>query len=176
MHRIITVDVRKCTACKTCEVQCAVEHSQSKTLWGAIQESPRPQSCIHVEAVADIAVPMQCVHCEDAPCVQVCPTHAMTRSAPGEPVFVQEDLCIGCRTCMLACPFGAISMSRRGTTVVKCDLCRHRLAEGRQPACVEGCPTGALSLTTVEELPKGTRQAAATRYLVALRSQSEGEE
>ena len=83
-----------------------------------------------------------CHQCEDAPCANVCPTQAIRR---GEGAWqVEQARCIGCKRCMVACPFGAMQVQWAGDTLqaLKCDLCAHR-ADG--PACVEACPTHALS-------------------------------
>ena len=82
-----------------------------------------------------------CHQCEDAPCANVCPTHAIRREHGH--IFVEQTRCIGCKSCMLACPFGAMNVVARSSRVqaIKCDLCWHRDAG---PACVEACPTSAL--------------------------------
>ncbi|MBA7510834.1 Iron-sulfur protein [subsurface metagenome] len=154
MKTILYVDLDKCLACKTCELQCAIEHSQSKDLFKAIEEEPLPQARVKVEAYEDLAVPLQCRHCEDAPCIKICPTKALEKLAPGEPVIIKEDLCIGCKWCLLVCPFGVLNLNREGKVIIKCDLCLERLEKGEEPACVEACPTKALKLLSPEEVAK----------------------
>ncbi|RMD71517.1 MAG: 4Fe-4S dicluster domain-containing protein [Gammaproteobacteria bacterium] len=95
-------------------------------------------------------LPMMCQHCEHPPCADVCPTGASFRRADGI-VLVDKHICIGCRYCMMACPYKARSFihehihnqkphAPRGIgTVESCTLCVHRVDEGRQPACVEAC-------------------------------------
>ncbi|EKJ9694703.1 4Fe-4S dicluster domain-containing protein, partial [Salmonella enterica] len=82
-----------------------------------------------------------CHQCEDAPCANVCPVQAIRRDRGH--IFVTSSRCIGCKSCMLACPFGAMTVvaSASGAQAIKCDLCWHREAG---PACVEACPTSAL--------------------------------
>ncbi|MCK4419737.1 4Fe-4S dicluster domain-containing protein [Candidatus Aerophobetes bacterium] len=154
MNYVITVNVDKCLGCRSCEMACAVAHSNSKELFTAIGEEPLPQYRVTVESVGEIVLPLQCRHCEDAPCVTVCPTHALEKAGPGGPVIIKEELCIGCKWCILICPFGVIGMNREGKAAIKCDLCQERTGEGEQPACVEACPTGALSFEKIEEVIK----------------------
>jgi len=151
MKRQIYVDIEKCLGCKSCEVACAVAHSQSKDLWLAIAERPLPQARVRVEAAEGFAIPLHCRHCEDAPCVQVCPTHAMSRADADEPVICNASRCIGCTLCVLVCPFGVLRMNRSGKAIVKCDLCIELLREGQNPACVTACPTHAIRLISAEE-------------------------
>ena len=152
MKGFILVDPEKCLACKTCELQCALEHSESKELKQAIHERPRPKARVNVEAAVELAIPLQCRHCEDAPCVKVCPTKAIEKLDEEGVVLIKSQLCIGCKACILVCPFGVISMDREGKAVTKCDLCFERLEKGKQPACVQGCFTGALQFKSIEEL------------------------
>jgi carbon-monoxide dehydrogenase iron sulfur subunit len=159
--RVLICRIERCMACKSCEVACAVAHSKSKDLLGALREEPRPQRRLTVEAVGTQAVPIQCRHCEDAPCMAACPTGAISRTGERGPVLIAEDRCIGCKMCIVACPFGVIDLARDGKAVVKCDLCRDRLAAGEEPACVAACPTGAILLVSVEENNRRKRRAAA---------------
>ena len=107
-RRAVTVDVNKCYACLTCVVECAYARL------GLPGHVPVGQSLsaarVSVEAAGDLAVPLRCMQCEDAPCMTVCPTGALHRSSLDEPVLIDKDLCIGCKSCMLACPIGVISM------------------------------------------------------------------
>ncbi|MGC2856585.1 sulfate reduction electron transfer complex DsrMKJOP subunit DsrO [Novispirillum sp. DQ9] len=100
-------------------------------------------------------LPVMCQHCENPPCVDVCPTTASFKRADGI-VLVDRHRCIGCRYCMMACPYKARSFAHEVSTeqkphnprgkgcVESCTLCAHRVDAGRQPACVETCPTGAM--------------------------------
>ena len=100
-------------------------------------------------------LPMMCQHCANPPCVDVCPTGASMKRADGI-VLVDRHTCIGCRYCMMACPYKARSFVHtplheqnpevpRGQGCVEaCTLCVHRVDKGQQPACVESCPEGAM--------------------------------
>jgi carbon-monoxide dehydrogenase iron sulfur subunit len=163
----IMVDIEKCLACKSCEIACAVAHSKSKDLQEATQELPKPQRRVTVQAAGEFAVPLQCRHCEDAPCIMVCPTAAIHREEADGPVLIEQDRCIGCKYCLVVCPFGVIEVSRDGKAMVKCDLCIERAKAGQEPACVEACPTGALKLGSEKELAAGKRQRAAQELVLA---------
>jgi len=148
---------------------CAVAHSGTGVLEEAVTELPKPQRRVTVEAAGEFAVPLQCRHCEDAPCIAVCPTRAIYRQNPESPVLINAALCIGCKFCIMVCPFGAIDQSSDGKALVKCDLCIERTKAGKVPACVEACPTKALKLTTEKELTTGRRKLTAKE--LALSSQ-----
>ena len=161
MARILVVREERCLGCKSCVIQCAMAHSNCGTLAEAVASADRPQSRLHVEALGDIAMPLQCRHCEDAPCASVCPTEGITRQdEQAVPVLLDQERCIGCRQCMLACPFGVIEMSRDGKAMIKCDLCIERTAAGQEPACVASCPTKALAFEELTDVLKQRRKEA----------------
>ncbi len=161
MGKSIMVNIEKCLACKSCELACAVAHSISGIIEDAIKEHPTPRKRVTVEAVAEYAVPLQCRHCEDAPCITVCPTSAIHREQADGPVLIDQDRCIGCKFCFMVCPFGVIDISGDGKIMIKCDLCFERTKAGEEPACVEACPTKALKFVDEKELAAGKRQKAA---------------
>ncbi len=164
----VDVAIERCTACKSCEIACAVEHSSSRNLFAAIFETPAPKKRIHVEKALSFSYPAKCMHCVDAPCIMACPTGAMCRDPEVGSVMVNEDRCMGCWMCAMVCPFGAISTDSEKGIAVKCDFCKSRLKEGKDPACVEVCPTHALSCGEPEELSKEKRLHTAQRVAVAV--------
>ena len=98
-----------------------------------------------------------CKHCNDAGCLNACPTKAIVRTDMGN-VIVQQDVCIGCKYCIPSCPYGVISFSEKTGTVHKCTLCNDRIHNGLGTACAKACPTGSISFGEVSELKaKATR-------------------
>jgi Fe-S-cluster-containing hydrogenase component 2 len=132
----IVVYQEKCTACRECEMACSVTHE------GAFNPA---LSRIRVQDFYEeqFYLPMTCVHCADAPCATVCPTVAITREPSGQ-ILVHEDRCIGCKMCLLACPFGVMGFDPVQGTAHNCDFC-----DG-DPQCVTFCVPGALGY---EEIP-----------------------
>ncbi len=147
------IDRKRCVACRSCEVSCALNRSSlSKRLPEALYETVPPQPRVRVEAVGDQGggFPVQCRHCEDAPCLDACPSAALYR-APDGLVLIHHERCFGCWMCVMVCPFGAARPFRHFRKVIKCDLCSGM--DG--PYCVESCPTRALRLVDTEEMAKG---------------------
>ncbi|MFV8042019.1 4Fe-4S dicluster domain-containing protein [Enterobacter cloacae complex sp.6701062] len=134
MNRFILADPEKCIGCRTCEVACMMSHQSSAT---PVAFTSR----IRVVKGGTFTTAVGCHQCEDAPCANVCPTGAIHRAAGAW--LVKQSCCIGCKSCMVACPFGAMQVRvvEDRVQALKCDLCAHR--EGG-PACVEACPTHAL--------------------------------
>ena len=164
MKRIIC-EVEKCLGCKACQIACAVEHSTSQDLVQAIDEVPRPGYRVMVEYVEQMPIPLQCRHCDDAPCVRVCPTHCLTKEGDEGWVLADRDKCIGCMWCVLVCPFGAARMRKSDKVVLKCDLCVERQSQGLEPACVAACPTHCLRFKTVEDIARDKRINTAREVL-----------
>jgi anaerobic carbon-monoxide dehydrogenase iron sulfur subunit len=131
MKKIIIADPSKCTGCRTCEMVCSVKHEG--------QSNPS-RARVHVVRFEEqtLEVPVMCQQCEDAPCLDACPVKAISRDEI-DVVRADRDRCIGCRTCVLVCPFGATGYDPVRKRVFKCDQC-----EG-DPACVQHCETKALS-------------------------------
>jgi carbon-monoxide dehydrogenase iron sulfur subunit len=151
-NKIIFADMERCIACKTCEVQCAVAHSKTKSLLTAIFEQMTPRSRIYVEAAGKNSLPVQCRQCDDAPCLNVCPSGSISRNPNGSMTF-DGMTCIGCFMCAMVCPFGAITSEKHTKTAITCDLCK----ELDQPSCVKACPTKALIYDTVDNISKEKR-------------------
>ena len=137
-----------CIGCGLCEVYCRVEHSQSKDPIKAFRrESPRPLPRVRVERNIEISFPIQCRQCAEPWCVYSCLTGAMHKELGSDKVTVDTQKCVGCWTCIVACPYGALSRDVHSKTVVKCDLC-----PGREiPVCVVNCPNEALLVGTDEK-------------------------
>jgi len=168
MSKIIIVNEERCLGCKSCVIECAVAHSHAKDLVEALQSGEKLQSRVHVEPFKEFGMPLQCRHCEDAPCLAICPTEAIHRPSETGPVLIDAERCIGCKFCMVVCPFGIIQISRDGKAMVKCDLCIERTEVGEDPACVAACPTGALEFVELEDWLKDKRRAAASVISLAV--------
>ncbi len=157
MERVV-VKVEHCVGCKTCEIACAIEHSPGKSLLTALAMPEKFKPRLRVEPAGYFSFPVRCQHCEDAPCLMACPTGAIYRDQASGAILLDEGRCIGCWMCALVCPFGAISSIGEPAKALKCDFCRDRRQQGKDPACVEACPTKALELTTVERLEQTRRR------------------
>ncbi len=140
MSHAMLIDLTRCAGCGACARACKeVNGLPGKT--GRLSAA----TWLSVEPHGDLHVRRQCMHCVDPACASVCPVAAL-RKRPEGPVTYDEDRCIGCRYCMVACPFGVpkYEWSKALPRVQKCIMCAEkRLAEGRPPACAEACPTGA---------------------------------
>jgi carbon-monoxide dehydrogenase iron sulfur subunit len=148
----IFVKPERCMGCRSCEIGCAVQHSREKTLVSAVLQSPPPMQRLFVEAAEGVRMPIICRHCDNAPCLNACISGCLYRDEKG---FVRrkKERCIGCWTCMMVCPFGVITRDKENKIAVKCDRC-HKLDV---PACVNACPTGALVLVDIDDMPKQQR-------------------
>lgn len=131
MSNVFVIEPNKCTGCRMCEARCS---------WWHEKEISPVKSRIKAFKLAEqgIDLPIVCMHCEDAPCQTVCPVDAIAREDQTNGVQISEAKCIGCRACMIVCPYGAISMDTDKRKVIKCDLC-----EG-DPQCVKYCVTKAI--------------------------------
>ncbi|MCX8032650.1 MAG: 4Fe-4S dicluster domain-containing protein [Thermoleophilia bacterium] len=140
---VIQHDTETCVGCYACAVACMDQNDLE------IQESPafwRQVYTVESRAGAEWRiryVSLACFHCADAPCLLACPTGAIKQSAATGAIIVEQDLCIGCHGCSMACPFGVPRYGKTGT-MQKCHLCHVRVKNGLEPACVRVCPTGAL--------------------------------
>lgn len=140
MKRVYVQD-EICMGCGLCRVYCQTEHSRTKDIIKAFKkESPRTVPRIRVERKGEISFSLQCRHCDEPWCVYSCLTGAMQKDPTTGIVTVDTQKCMGCWTCILACPSGALTRDYDKKIVAKCDLC-----PGRDiPACVENCPNEAL--------------------------------
>jgi carbon-monoxide dehydrogenase iron sulfur subunit len=146
MKRIVANE-QVCMGCGLCEVYCTLQQSKSKDLVKAYnKEKPRPVSRVRLEVRKPISFAIQCRNCEDAPCVTACLSGAMKRDAETGLVVHDKERCIGCWTCVMVCPYGALKTDVSGKVVAKCDLCM----ELETPACVANCPNRALTVKQVK--------------------------
>jgi len=149
----IYVKADRCMGCKSCEIACAVQHSEGKTLFSALLETPAPMKRLFVETAESVKMPILCRHCEDAPCLNACISGCLYKDENGY-IRRKKERCIGCWTCLMVCPFGVITRDANKHLAVKCDRC-HKLDV---PACVIACPTKALIVKDLDQIPKEKRQ------------------
>lgn len=168
MARRLAVNIETCMGCHSCELACAVAHSDSKDLESVLRAEERPGYRINVEIYSSRAVPVNCSHCEEAACILACPTGAVHRKEEKGPVLVDDERCIGCKMCVQACPFGMMTVRFDGKGVLKCDLCLERLADGKEPACVEACPTKTIIFAEEEDANRVKRRKVAGQLVAAL--------
>jgi len=146
--RRITINEDVCMGCGLCKVHCLTEHSRSKDIIRAHnKETPRAMPRLRVEKKGEVSFAIQCRHCEQPWCVYSCLTGAMQKDPVTGVVTSDPEKCIGCWTCLLACPYGALTRDKGSKVVAKCDLCPSRDV----PACVANCPNEALAIFTDEE-------------------------
>lgn len=154
MEKTLYCNVELCMGCGACAVACMDENDVN------LAAGEMPNRRIHrseqVKAGADYIrfVSVSCNHCEDSPCLVGCPTGAIYRDPETNAVTVARDLCIGCHSCALACPFGVPRYDGENK-LTKCDLCSDRLKAGLTPACVRVCPVRALVLLDPNEVTGG---------------------
>ena len=147
--------------CLTCEVACAVAHTPSDRLASAMLAREPLSPRTRVVEVFGKRFPMQCRQCEDAPCMIGCPVKALTRNMEMGRVEVDYDKCIGCRTCVSVCPFGAMHFVPTDRKVIKCDLC-----DG-DPQCVRFCDVKAVRLVEAGDVSLQKGREAARRIQAA---------
>ncbi|MDK2985991.1 MAG: hypothetical protein PWQ96_1634 [Clostridia bacterium] len=154
----MVIDLLRCVGCNSCTVACRAEHGTP----AAVHYNKIKKYEVGKYPTAKMKfLPMPCMHCQDPPCLKVCPTGATYKNSEGI-VLVDHEKCLGCRACIVACPYESrqflwdIKNYFQGQnptpyekkkhknydrgTVVKCNFCLNRLKNGRLPACVETCP------------------------------------
>ncbi len=157
----VTQDVEQCIGCKACEVHCKTKNNSGEGAFFCkmIEVGPKVRNNV---PVIDF-VYMSCFHCEKPWCVDACPTGAMQKRKKDGIVFVEESLCVGCKACMTACPWGVPQWDVNTGKVDKCDLCKDRIDEGLEPACVTKCTTNCLTFCTPDKASDDKRQQFAEK-------------
>lgn len=136
----VYVNEKWCLGCHLCEYNCAFANSGCDDMVKALKGvtiHPR----IQIEEQDHISFAVSCRHCDEPLCVKGCITGALTISEDGV-ITIDQEKCVGCYTCILSCPFGAVMPSDTGHAVQKCELCINNA--GGEPACVKGCPNRAI--------------------------------
>lgn len=142
------VDLDRCTGCKACVTAChslnGLDEGESFRSIGMLLSPAQPG-----RGPAEQTITTACHHCRDPGCLNGCPAEAYEKDPSSGIVRHLDDACIGCQYCTLTCPYDVPVYNDRLGIVRKCDLCADRLADGEAPACVQGCPTSAITVTTV---------------------------
>lgn len=148
MNSFVIANPNRCIGCRTCLIACVAAHSK-ENIFLSKEENFEFNPRLSVIRTANVTGPIQCRQCENAACLNVCPNGSITNK--DGVVTINKNTCIGCKTCAVACPFGAIEMAMVDNKVIanKCDLCK---ARGNGPACIEICPTSALKLVKADEI------------------------
>src|SRR5690242_9426848 len=141
------IDQRKCIGCHACTLACKAEHDVPlgvfRTWVKSVEKGSYPNTRRHF-------LVQRCNHCQNAPCVTICPTKALYKRSDGIVDF-NRDSCIGCKSCMEACPYEALYIDPATDTAAKCNYCAHRTEVGLQPACVIVCPEQAIISGDLED-------------------------
>lgn len=144
MTKTLVIEPEKCTSCRLCELVC------SEQAVGAYRPS-RSHIRVAIHAADPLYLPVVCIQCDDAPCIEACPAEALVRDPRTGAVVVVEEKCDECGQCESACPYGAIRCVDGRAR--KCELC------GGDPECVRFCSPGALRYEEQEQWPQAARQA-----------------
>jgi formate dehydrogenase iron-sulfur subunit len=159
MSKALLYDATQCIGCKQCEVACAQQNGLPYDDTIAAEEQQSDHKYTVVLTHGEKYMRRLCMHCDDPTCASVCPVGALQKTAAG-PVVYHQDRCMGCRYCMVACPFSVpkYEWNKLLPIVRKCTMCSARLAEGKVTACTEACPTGATKFGERSALLQEARQ------------------
>ncbi len=131
MQKSLLIDPDLCTSCLQCEMACSFEHE------GSFNPAKSRIKVFEFEH-GRRAIPYTCTQCAEAWCMHACPVEAITKNAATGAMEVADDVCVGCKVCTIACPFGTVNYNADTGKVIKCDLC------GGDPECAKACPTQAI--------------------------------
>ncbi len=141
-------DMTRCIGCKACQIACKDKNNLDV---GTIFRNAKTYSVGEYPKVQMFNVSVSCNHCENPACVAACPVGAMYKAEDGT-VLHDKNLCIGCKACTVACPYGVPKYIEEEGKSSKCDACAYLRAKGMNPACVDACPNRALDFGDIDEL------------------------
>lgn len=152
-------DSANCSGCKTCQVACKeCYHLPTANLYRRVLNYAggswdKTEAGFYVpNGVFGYFVSMACNHCANPACVEACPTGAMQKDAETGIVWTDHEVCIGCESCVAACPYDAPQLNEAEGYTIKCDMCKAELTLDRKPVCVAACPMRALDFGEYDEL------------------------
>ena len=152
------VDTSKCTGCKTCQLACKDDNELPVGVnWRRVYEYSggdwqQNEDGTYTNNVFAYYMSISCNHCAEPACTKACPTGAMHKREQDGLVAVNEEVCVGCRYCEMACPYGAPQYNSVKKNMTKCDGCYDRVELGKKPICIESCPLRALDFGPIDEL------------------------
>lgn len=149
----------RCIGCHACTVACKEEHQVPVGVFRTWVKVVEEGSFPHAQRFFGV---MRCNHCDDAPCLPICPTRALFRRSDGIVDF-DSSRCVGCKACMQACPYDALYLDPASHTAAKCNFCAHRIERGLEPACVIVCPTQAILAGDLDDPASVVSRIAAER-------------
>ncbi len=169
---VFVIEIAKCIDCRACMVACKAENGVPVGYSRNWVREKGPKGVFpHLGLSFE---PGNCMHCENPPCERVCPTRATYKRADGI-VLIDQDRCIGCRYCIMACPYNARYFDEKKGVVDKCTFCVHRLTAGLDPACVHTCMTGARHFGNIRDpWSEVSRLLATHEYHVKLSAAGSG--
>lgn len=169
----LAIDLKRCTGCQSCTLACKMENGTPPgVFWMRVLEKEEGTFPLATKTF----MPLRCNHCANAPCVSVCPTSASYKRKQDNLVLIDQNKCIGCRACVVACPYQVRYVPSNGKgyygeqmtpyedvsyqkwqpeTAQKCTFCVHRIDQGLEPACVQTCPTKALVFGDLNDQQSG---------------------
>ena len=151
------VDINKCSGCKACQIACKDRSNLPVGVrWRKVfqyegGEWVDQNGQMIPSSVYTYSVSSACMHCKKPICMDVCPTSAISKRDDGI-VLINADMCIGCRYCSWACPYGAPQFNEELNVMTKCDMCQDLVDKGERPACVESCPYRAMDFGPLDEI------------------------
>ena len=160
---MIKTDSDRCISCRACELHCKVANKvPGSALQGQIV-TVGPRGSVDNPKAMNLFMP--CFHCEQPWCVAACPTGACVRRESDGIVYIDAELCVGCKACIISCPWRIPQWDETHGKAVKCDLCMDRIDAGLKPACVTACTTHALSFVDPNAASFAARKAHGEKIL-----------